>query len=257
MKRIRTLFEQKQENILSFYYTAGFPALHDTLPVLRELQAAGADMVEIGIPFSDPLADGPVIQQSSIRSLNNGMNIQELFRQLKDIRPGIHIPVLLMGYLNPVLQYGVSRFCRDAAACGVDGFIIPDLPPEEYGKEWQPAMEEYGLAMTFLATPYTDSARMQAIDDCSSGFIYMVTTAGTTGGGIRFSPDVKRYFSFIRDQKLRNPVLAGFGIQDKADFEQVCAYTRGGIVGSSFIRALETYPEDGPGVIRNFVQSFL
>lgn len=257
MNRIRSLFEQKEKDILSFYCTAGYPRLKDTLPVLKALQAAGANMIEIGIPFSDPLADGPVIQESSAVALANGMNLAELFRQLKDVRKEIGIPLILMGYLNPLLQYGVSRFCRDAAACGIDGLIIPDLPLEEYRREWQHNTETYGLDMIFLVTPFTSQERLREIDDCSTGFIYMVTAAGTTGGSIGSDPETRRYFSFIRDQQLKHPVMAGFGIRDKTGFEQVCAFAQGAIVGSGLIRVLQEYPAKGEPVIREFVQSFL
>ncbi|WP_118975488.1 tryptophan synthase subunit alpha [Taibaiella koreensis] len=256
MNRIQSLFEQKENKVLSFYCTAGYPRLQDTLPVLTALQAAGADMIEIGIPFSDPLADGPVIQESSAVALANGMNLQELFRQLKDVREQVSVPLILMGYLNPLLQYGVSRFCRDAAACGIDGLIIPDLPLEEYRREWQHAMEAYGLNMIFLVTPFTPQERLREIDECSSGFLYMVTTAGTTGGSIGPDEATKRYFSFIKEQRLNRPVMAGFGIRDKPGFDQACAYVNGAIVGSGLIRVLQQYPDKGEIVIRDFVHSF-
>lgn len=256
MNRIQSLFQRKEQGILSFYCTAGYPALEDTVPLILELEASGADMIEIGMPFSDPLADGPVIQQSSQTALANGMSIPELFLQLKDIRQKTGIPLLLMGYLNPIMQYGIRSFCRDASACGIDGLIIPDLPLLVYEKEWKSSIEEYQLDMIFLITPHTTRERVHEIDRLSKGFIYMVTTAATTGSGLILDDSLKAYFATVQDMKLNNPLIAGFGISNKADFQQVCNYTNGAIIGSGLIRVLADCQGDFSMPVRDFVQSF-
>lgn len=256
MNRIQFLFQEKQQGILSFYCTAGYPALEDTASIIMELEASGADMVEIGMPFSDPLADGPVIQQSSRTALVNGMSIPELFLQLKDIRQKTSIPLLLMGYLNPIMQYGIESFCRDASACGIDGLIVPDLPLPVYEEEWKSFVEEYQLDMIFLVTPHTTPERIRKIDRLSKGFIYMVTAAATTGGGLAFDNSLKTYFATLQKMKLNNPLIAGFGISNKADFDQVCCYTNGAIIGSGLIRVLKGCTGDFTKPVRDFVQSF-
>lgn len=256
MNRIQSLFQRKTHGILSFYCTAGYPTLEDTVPLVLELEASGADMIEIGMPFSDPLADGPVIQKSSQAALANGMSIPELFSQLKDIRQKTAIPLLLMGYLNPIMQYGIGPFCSAAAACGIDGLIIPDLPLLVYEEEWKSIMEEYQLDMIFLITPHTTQERIHEIDRLSKGFIYMVTAAVTTGSGLTFNDSLKAYFATVQNMKLNNPIIAGFGISSKADFDQVCRYTDGAIIGSGLIRVLEGAREDFSGPVRDFVQSF-
>jgi tryptophan synthase alpha chain len=256
MSRIQSLFQRKVKGILSFYCTAGYPALEDTVPLILELEGSGADMIEIGIPFSDPLADGPVIQQSSQGALINGMSIPELFSQLKDIRQKTAIPLLLMGYLNPIMQYGIRSFCRAAASCGIDGLIIPDLPLLVYEREWKSIVEEYQLDMIFLITPQTTPGRIHEIDRLSKGFIYMVTSAATTGDGLAFNDSFKAYFTMVQNMKLNNPLIAGFGISNKADFEQVCRYTDGAIIGSGLIRILEGAKEGFSTPVRDFVQSF-
>jgi tryptophan synthase alpha chain len=256
MNRIQSLFQRKEQGILSFYCTAGYPALKDTVSVILELETSGADMIEIGMPFSDPLADGPVIQQSSHTALINGMSIPELFLQLKDIRQKTEIPLLLMGYLNPVMQYGIKSFCRDASACGIDGLIIPDLPLLVYEEEWKSTIEEYQLNMIFLITPHTTPERIREIDRLSRGFIYMVTAAATTGSGLAFDDSLADYFMAVHNMKLNNPLIAGFGISNKADFEQVCNYTNGAIIGSGLIRVLENCKGSFTKPVRDFVQSF-
>jgi tryptophan synthase alpha chain len=256
MNRIQSLFQRKEQGILSFYCTAGYPALDDTTSIIMELEASGADMIEIGMPFSDPLADGPVIQQSSQRALINGMSIPKLFSQLKDIRQTTEIPLLLMGYLNPIIQYGIRTFCRDASACGIDGLIIPDLPLLVYEKEWKSIIEEYQLDIIFLITPQTAQGRIREIDRLSKGFIYIVTCAATTGGGLTFDDSLKAYFTMVQNMKLNNPLIAGFGISNKTDFEQVCCYVDGAIIGSGLIRILESAKEDFNTPVRDFVQSF-
>lgn len=241
MNRTQHLLQHK-ESVLSFYCTAGFPQPEDTVPVLEALQEAGADMVEIGIPFSDPLADGPVIQQSNTIALQNGMSVQKLFQQLDKVRERVQIPLLLMGYLNPVLQFGIARFCRRAAACGIDGLIIPDLPLEEYRREWQPLLEQLKLFMVFLVTPTTPPERIREIDSLSGGFIYVVTSAATTGGGVQMDEQTMAYFDRLRQMSLKHPLIAGFGIRNGHDFKQVCSYTKGAIIGSGLIRHLQHKP---------------
>ena len=238
MNRIKNLFKVKKKNILSVFITAGFPELNDTVFIIDTLEKSGVDMIEIGIPFSDPVADGPAIQESSAVALQNGMSIKLLLRQLKDIRLSIKLPIVLMGYINPVIQYGLDQFCKDAAACGVDGMIIPDLPLEIYLKEWKLITDQYGLKVIFLLTQETSEARIKKIDEASDAFMYMVTSAGTTGGGIGGNVEQIKYFERINKMSFKNPVLAGFGISNKADLQLISGYASGAIVGSHFIRAI-------------------
>jgi tryptophan synthase alpha chain len=253
MNRIDQLFASKQTGILNIYCTAGFPALEDTLPVMTALQAHGADMIELGMPFSDPLADGPVIQDSSTRALQNGMSLKKLFAQLKDFRKNIHVPVILMGYLNPVMQFGIEQFLQQCAATGVDGLILPDLPMQEYEQEYRPLFEKYGLHLIFLVTPETSEARIRQIDALSKGFVYAVSSSSTTGK----DKDMKgqqAYFERLKALQLKNPVLIGFGIKDKPTFDAACAYSNGAIIGTAFIRAVEN-TKDLDGTIKQFIQS--
>jgi tryptophan synthase alpha chain len=238
MNRIDQLFSTKGQNILSIYFTAGYPALNDTLTVLEALQQSGADMVELGMPFSDPLADGPVIQESSTRAIANGMRVSVLFEQLKGFRDRISIPVILMGYINPVLQYGVENFCRDCAATGVDGLILPDLPMDEYENEYRPLFEKYGLHLIFLVTPETSEARIRKIDGLSKGFVYAVSSSSTTGKNKDIGTQ-EAYFARLKAMHLQNPVLIGFNIRDKASFQAACASSSGAIIGSAFVKAIE------------------
>lgn len=239
MNRITTLFSQKKEQILSVFFTAGFPSLNDTIPVLSSLQHAGADLVEIGMPYSDPMADGPVIQASNNVALANGMSVEVLLEQLKNMRTHIHIPVLLMGYYNPVLQYGMEKFVGQAAATGVDGIIIPDLPLQEYEKYYQLLFREHGLSNVFLVTPQTPEARLLHIDRLSEGFIYIVSSNSTTGNQQQTENNNHAYLSRIRQTPLKNPALIGFNIKDYASFSNACKYAAGAIIGSAFIRVLE------------------
>jgi len=253
MNRIDQLFASKQTGILNIYCTAGFPALEDTLPVMTALQAHGADMIELGMPFSDPLADGPVIQDSSTRALQNGMSLKKLFTQLKDFRKNIHVPVILMGYLNPVMQFGIEQFLQQCAATGVDGLILPDLPMQEYEQEYRPLFEKYGLHLIFLVTPETSEARIRQIDALSKGFVYAVSSSSTTGK----DKDMKgqqAYFERLKALQLKNPVLIGFGIKDKPTFDAACAYSNGAIIGTAFIKAVEN-TKDLDGTIKQFIQS--
>ncbi len=237
MGRIQDLFQQKKHRILNVYCTAGFPFLNSTLPVMKALQQAGADMIELGMPFSDPLADGPVIQSSGSVALANGMTITTLFHQLEKFRKEIHLPVLLMGYMNPVLQYGFEKFCRDAGEVGVDGLILPDLPMFEFEKEYGRLVRKFQLDFVFLVTPETSVERVQKLDDLSSGFIYAVSSSSTTGRNKDLS-DQAAYFNRLRSMNLRNPVLIGFGIKDKESFSKACDYASGAIIGTAYIKAL-------------------
>ncbi|TAM93683.1 MAG: tryptophan synthase subunit alpha [Chitinophagaceae bacterium] len=251
MNRINHLFQQKGKDILNIYYTAGFPQLNDTLTILENLQQSGADMVEIGIPFSDSLADGPVIQESNQQALKNGMSLHLLFHQLKDFRNVIHIPVILMGSLNPVLQFGMENFLIACKNTGVDGVILPDLPVSEYENNYRQIFESAGVHCIFLITPETSEERLQKIDDLSTGFIYAVSSSSTTGK----EKDIQKqsaYFQRLGNEKLKNPVLVGFGIKDKNTFEAACQYTNGAVIGTAFIKALQA-----AGDIENNIHQFV
>jgi tryptophan synthase alpha chain len=237
MTRIDQLFMNKQQRILNVYCTAGYPSLDSTIQVMRALQSNGADLIELGMPYSDPLADGPVIQESSAEALKNGMTIQVLFEQLKNMRSEIKVPVILMGYMNPVLQYGFERFCEKAKEVGVDGLILPDLPMYEYETEYGATIKKYGLDLIFLVTPETKDDRLKKIDQLSSGFIYAVSSSSTTGSNKDIN-DQESYFRKLQQMKLKNPILVGFGIKDKATFYAACKYTSGAIIGSAYINAL-------------------
>lgn len=239
MNRLNTLFQQKQENVLSVFCTAGFPELNSIVPVLEELQNNGVDLVEIGMPFSDPTADGPVIQYSNTIAISNGMQLKELFAQLKGIRAKIHIPLVLMGYINPALQYGIDNFLRDAHACGIDGVIIPDLPLYEYEKFYKEKFDAYQLKNIFLVTPQTSEERIRKIDDLSDAFIYVVSSNAITGGSIEMEAQQQKYFERINNMKLKNPLMIGFGIRDKKTFAAACRYASGAIIGTAFIKAID------------------
>ena len=247
MNRINKLFQAKNKNILSVYFTAGFPKLEDTLPTLKCLQANGVDLVEVGVPFSDPLADGVVIQNSSQQALRNGMSIRKLFDQLTNVRETIHIPLVMMGYLNPIMQFGFEAFCAECARVGVDGMIIPDLPMADYINQYKAIAERYGLEFIFLITPETSEARIREIDGHTNGFIYMVSSAATTGTQTSFDSKVE-YFNRINSMNLRNPRLIGFGISNKATLDTVNQYSSGAIVGSAFIKALNETQDVEKGV---------
>ena len=240
--RINQLFQNGRKNILSVYFTAGYPGLDDTMPILRELQAGGVDLVEIGIPFSDPLADGPVIQQSSTVALRNGMSLKVLFGQLKDVRKEIDIPLILMGYLNPVIQYGFENFCRACAETGIDGMILPDLPFREYQQTYKAIADRYGLKIIMLITPETSDERIRLIDAHTDGFIYMVSSAATTGAKQTFGDAQTDYFRHIAEMGLRNPRLVGFGISNRATLEAAQEHASGAIVGSKFVSLLGSRP---------------
>jgi tryptophan synthase alpha chain len=238
MKRLNELFYKKGKNILNIYCTAGYPQLNDTLTVMKALQDNGADIIELGMPYSDPLADGPVIQQSGSIALSNGMTIEKLFSQLKNFREQIHVPVILMGYMNPVLQYGIERFCAAAKDVGVDGIILPDLPMYEFETQYQQLFQKHELDFIFLITPETSEERIRKIDELCSGFIYAVSSSSTTGNN-KAIEEQQPYFKKLQAMQLKNPVLVGFGIKDKATFEAACQFTNGSIIGSAYIKALE------------------
>ncbi len=237
MNRIDKLFSQKKKNILNVYCTAGYPALQSTKDIIAALQNNGADLIEIGIPYSDPIADGPVIQQSNMVALENGMSIPVLFEQLKNVRSVVHLPIILMGYMNPVLQYGIEKFCAAADAVGVDGIILPDLPMYEFETQYQQLFEKHNLRFIFLVTPETSEERIRKIDTLSSGFIYAVSSSSTTGNNKAIESQ-QDYFKKLQGMKLSNPVLVGFGIKDKQTFQAACEYTNGAIIGSAYIKAL-------------------
>jgi len=262
MSRLQSLFLQKKKNVLNVYCTAGYPQLQSTLEVMKALQQNGADIIELGMPYSDPLADGPVIQQSNGVALANGISIATLFEQLKGFRDfnpsgdgGISIPVILMGYMNPVLQYGFEKFCADAAAAGIDGLILPDLPQYEFETEYGSIIKKYQLDFIFLVTPETSEERIRKIDSHSSGFIYAVSSSSTTGNN-KAIEDQEGYFKKLQSMQLKNPVLVGFGIKDKATFEAACKYSNGAIIGSAFIKALEG-KSDVAGVTKEFLNHIL
>lgn len=253
MNRIDQAFEKQKKHLLNVYYTAGYPNLGDTLQVAKSLQAGGADLIEIGLPFSDPVADGPTIQESSTRALQNGMNLKLLFDQLSDLRNEVTVPVLLMGYINPVLQYGFEAFCKECQRVGIDGLILPDLPMYEYEELYQDMLEKYGLYNVFLITPQTSEERIRKIDELSKGFIYMVSSASTTGAKTGISAQQVDYFQRIRSMQLGNKLLIGFGISSHESFSKACEYADGAIVGSAFIKLLQE--DASPENIRQYIQS--
>lgn len=248
MSRITELFKEKSNGrILNVYCTAGFPYLNSTLEVMKSLQENGADLIELGIPYSDPLADGPVIQMSNSIALKNGMTISKLFEQLKGFRnkpPLGGLGVLLMGYMNPILQYGFEKFCADAAAVGIDGLILPDLPEYEFENEYGAIIKKYGLDFVFLVTPETSDERIKKLDELSTGFLYAVSSSSTTGKEKNMN-DVEKVLQKLQNIKLKNPVLVGFGIKDKSTFETACKYANGAIIGSAYIKAIENSKDIG------------
>ena len=239
MNRIKQLFEKKSKNILSIYFTAGFPQLNDTPAIIKELEANGIDLIEVGIPFSDPMADGPTIQDSGTIALRNGMTLKILFDQLKDIRKEVNIPLIMMGYLNPIMQYGFENFCRQCKEIGIDGAIIPDLPFDDYIKEYKPIADKYDVKIVMLITPETSDERIRLIDEHTDSFIYMVSSAATTGAQKSFDEQKQEYFRRINGMNLRNPRLIGFGISNKATLEAAQANASGAIIGSKFITLLK------------------
>jgi len=253
--RINKLLAAKPKNILSVFYTAGFPKLSDTVSIAKSLENAGADIIEIGIPFSDPVADGPVIQSSNKVALDNGMNLKLLLEQVREARKEVELPIILMGYINPVLQYGMDKFCKDAAAAGVDGVILPDLPLFEYETEYKSLFEKNGLKNIFLISPTTSEERIRKIDDASDSFIYAVSASSTTGAKNGFSLEQEDYFKRLQKLKLKNPFLIGFGISSNETFKKASEYSFGAIVGSAFVTLLKN-SKDISLDIPKFIQSF-
>jgi tryptophan synthase alpha chain len=239
MNRIEKLFSNKKENILSIYFTAGFPSLNDTLPIIKELDLAGVDMIEIGMPFSDPVADGPVIQRSSEKALRNGMSLNILFKQIEKVRTVTDIPLIIMGYINPFFRFGMENFINKCRETGIDGTIIPDLPVEEYLGSYASLYDLNGIFNIFLVSPQTPVERIVYLNSISKGFLYLVSTSSTTGVKKGFNNSQTAYFSRVRDLNLSTPALIGFGISDKSAFEQACEYSSGAIIGSAFIRTLD------------------
>ena len=242
----------KNKKLISIYFTAGFPDLDDTVPIIKALEKSGVDMIEIGMPFSDPLADGPTIQDSSTQALKNGMHTQKLFDQIKSIRNEVTIPLIIMGYFNPIFQYGVEAFCKSCKDVGIDGLIIPDLPVDVYHKNYKSIFESYGLKNIFLITPQTPESRVRYIDEVSDGFIYMVSSASTTGAKSEFGDIQENYFKRINDLKLKNPQIVGFGISNYDTFNAATTYAKGAIIGSAFIKHLKT---NGTQNIDKFIET--
>lgn len=239
MNRIHYLFNNKQDRVLSIYFTAGFPKLEDTIPVMVAIEAGGADMIEIGIPYSDPIADGPTIQDSNRIALENGMSMKKLFEQLKGFRAKIHLPVVLMGYLNPIIQFGMEEFCKKCKEVGVDGLIVPDLPMQQYLDEYKRLFDSYGLVNTFLISPQTSEKRIRQIDENTDGFIYMVSSHSITGAKADISEEQIAYFERVKAMNLKNPRLIGFGISDAQTFSTASQYSNGAIIGSAFIKKVK------------------
>ncbi|ESU19146.1 tryptophan synthase alpha chain [Flavobacterium cauense R2A-7] len=243
---------QENKKLLSIYFTAGFPNLNDTVAIIQELEKSGVDMIEIGLPFSDPLADGPTIQESSTKALENGMTTKLLFEQLKDIRKSVTIPLLIMGYFNPILQFGVEHFCEKCAEVGIDGLIIPDLPLTTFEEEYKTVFEHYNLKNIFLITPQTAEERIRKMDSLSDSFIYMVSSSSTTGSQNSFGDNQKNYFDRIAKMELKNPQIVGFGISDKATFQQAIERQKGAIIGSDFVKFIS---QNNIANIQNYINN--
>ncbi|MBK0369863.1 tryptophan synthase subunit alpha [Flavobacterium agrisoli] len=251
MNRIKTKL-QENKKILSIYFSAGYPTLDGTISLIQDLEKNGVDLIEIGLPFSDPLADGPTIQASSTKALENGMTTEILFQQLHDIRKSVQIPLIIMGYFNPMLQYGVEKFCQKCQDIGIDGLIIPDLPVDVYAENYKAIFEKYGLLNIFLITPQTSDERIRFIDSVSDGFIYMVSSASVTGSQSGFGSTQENYFKRIADLNLKNPQIVGFGISNQETFQQATQFAKGAIIGSAFIQHLT---QSGNEKIADFVRS--
>lgn len=253
MNRINQKLKEDKK-ILSIYFTAGYPAINDTATIIKNLEKNGVDMIEIGLPFSDPLADGPTIQASSTAALKNGMTTEKLFEQLKDIRQTVSIPLIIMGYFNPMLQYGIENFCKKCQEVGIDGLIIPDLPVDVYNEQYKAIFEAYGLINVFLITPQTSDERIRYIDSVSNGFIYMVSSASTTGAKVGFGNAQTEYFERIANMNLKNPQIVGFGISNNETFTQATKFAKGAIIGSAFVKHITNKGIDS---IETFVNTIL
>src|ERR1700743_773419 len=240
MNRLNKLFESKKDNLLSIYFTAGYPELNTTVAIAEALEKAGVDFLEIGFPYSDPVADGPAVQHSSEKALENGMNLNQLFQELTDLRKRVSIPILLMGYVNPMVQYGIERFCKKAAEVGVDGVIVPDLPMYEYEMLYAKYFKDSGLSNIFLVTPQTSEERIRKIDTLSNSFIYLFSSSSITGKDLKLSNSIEDYYKRVKAMQLKNPTIIGFGITNNETFTKACEYAQGAIVGSAFVRFLGT-----------------
>jgi tryptophan synthase alpha chain len=259
MNRLDELFNRKNKRVLNVYCTAGFPFFDSTMEVMRALQDNGADLIELGMPYSDPLADGPVIQSSSSQAIANGMTIYKLFEVLKGFRQEINVPVVLMGYMNPVLQFGFEKFCASCAAVGIDGLILPDLPIFEFENEYASIIKKHGLRFIFLVTPETSEERIRKLDSLSTGFLYAVSSSSTTGNERNMEQQIS-YFRKLKEMKLNNPVLVGFGIKNKQTFDTACAYANGAIIGTAYIRAVEkarTSTESIESITKDFIHGII
>ncbi|PZV85527.1 tryptophan synthase alpha chain [Algoriphagus aquaeductus] len=256
MNRIHYLFNTKQDRVLSIYFTAGFPKLEDTIPVMEAIEAGGADIIEIGIPYSDPIADGPTIQDSNMIALENGMSMKKLFDQLKGFRAKVHLPVVLMGYLNPIMQFGMEEFCKKCKEVGVDGLIVPDLPMQQYLDEYKSLFDSYGLVNTFLISPQTSEKRIREIDENTDGFIYMVSSHSITGAKADISEEQIAYFERVKAMNLKNPRLIGFGISDAQTFTTASKYSNGAIIGSAFIKTVKN-SQNLSKDIQEYIQSVI
>ena len=250
MNRIQASLAQNKK-LLSIYFTAGFPAIDDTVSILEQLQEAGVDMIELGLPFSDPLADGPTIQESSTKALHNGMTTDKLFDQLQGVRKTVDVPLIVMGYFNPMMQFGVERFCKRCQEVGIDGLIIPDLPVDVYHEKYQKLFQQYGLLNMFLITPQTPDDRIDYIDKVSEGFIYMVSSAATTGAQGSFGNEQEQYFKRIGAMNLKSKLLVGFGISNRETYDAAVAHSQGAIIGSAFIKHLE---KNGSNSVKKFIE---
>lgn len=254
LNKLDVVFKSGKKNLLNVYCTAGFPRLDSLEEVMLSLQENGVDMIEVGMPYSDPIADGPVIQQSNMTALANGMKMEVLFTQLESLKDQVHVPVILMGYFNPVMQFGIERFCAAASKAGVSGVIIPDLPLPEYKKLYKKWFDKFELSFIFLVTPNTDKKRLRIADKMSSGFLYAVSSSSITGqGNDTFN---EKYFSDLRDSGLANPVMIGFGINDKATFDRACRFGSGAIIGSAYIKAIGN-ADNISTATRSFVNSIV
>lgn len=240
MNRLNQLFDSKKGNLLSIYFTAGYPELNTTVDIAEALEKAGVDFLEIGFPYSDPVADGPTVQHSSEKALENGMTLNVLFEELKDLRKRVSLPILLMGYFNPMVQYGIERFCKKAAEVGVDGVIVPDLPMYEYENMYSKYFIGNGLSNIFLVTPQTSEERIRKIDSLSNSFIYLLSSSSITGKNLQISNKIEDYYKRIKAMQLKNPAIIGFGISNNETFAKACDYARGAIVGSAFVKFLGT-----------------
>lgn len=243
---------QSDKKVLSIYTVAGFPKLNDTMPILKALQDSGVDMIELGMPYSDPLADGPIIQKAAMQAIENGMTLKLLFEQIADLKSNIHIPVLLMGYVNTVMQYGIENFCKDAQKCGITGVILPDLPYEIYTKDFKTIFNQYGLFNVFLVTPQTSPVRIQMLDNATEGFLYLVSSASTTGNN-KGVADSETYLQRIQNMQLQSKKVVGFNIKNKETFDFACKYADGAIIGSAFVQHLQNLSGDLSSGIQNFI----